>query len=149
MSALTKLKALGCRTDGLNFNADGTVTFVATNVGGAWTDAQKNAVLAALGLAALVLNSTQLQAHYGAVIQAWLDQTAQSFGYNNLAYAVSYSGSSVALWAKQGAAFASWRDQVWQAAFNLLSQVESGQAQPPASDAALIAELPQPTIPTS
>jgi hypothetical protein len=49
MALLARLQASGCRIDGLNYTADGTISFVATPAGGAWTDAEKNAVLAALG----------------------------------------------------------------------------------------------------
>lgn len=144
-----RLKAAGCRTDGVNVDRDGSVVFRTTNAGGAWTDAEKNAVLGALGRAAPVLTAAQRQVACAAAIQAWMDGIAKQYGYNNLAYAASYDGSSVDLWNRQGAAFKSWRDQVWQSAFAILAAMQAGTQPMPACDAALIAALPQPSIPKS
>ena len=63
MTKLQALLAAGCRTDGITFAPDGTPTFVTTAAGGAWTTAEQNAALAALGLAPLTLTSAQQQAH--------------------------------------------------------------------------------------
>jgi hypothetical protein len=49
MNTLAKLKAAGARHDGVNFDRDGKLIFRATNAGGAWTEAQKAAVIASLG----------------------------------------------------------------------------------------------------
>lgn len=49
MNILRRLKAAGCRVDGVTFNPDGTVAFVRTNANGAWTEAQQQAVLQCLG----------------------------------------------------------------------------------------------------
>lgn len=46
-----------------------------------------------------------------------LDGIAQSYGYDSLLAACSYTWSSVDLWARQGAAFIEWRDETWQAVF--------------------------------
>lgn len=46
---LRTLKALGLRIDGLQLSSLGVPTFTSTNVSGAWTSAQKQAILAALG----------------------------------------------------------------------------------------------------
>lgn len=48
-SILSRLKAAGCRVDGLRLNADGTVTYLPMS-GGAWSDAEKQRVFAVLGL---------------------------------------------------------------------------------------------------
>lgn len=46
---LGRLKAAGCRVDGLRLNPDGTVTYLPMT-GGAWSDAEKQKVFAVLGL---------------------------------------------------------------------------------------------------
>lgn len=49
MSTLSKLKAAGCRIDGLSWDERGDLRFVATNVGGPWSDADKAKVRQVLG----------------------------------------------------------------------------------------------------
>jgi hypothetical protein len=142
---LSRLKAANCRVDGLLMAPDGTVDFVATNAAGAWSEGEKDAVQAALGRASPAIDPAQRVAAGAAAIERWLDQTAQSLGYNNFVAATSYAGSAVDLWRRQALALAAWRDAVWQAAFALLAE----PAQRPASEAQLIAALPQPIIPTS
>lgn len=92
----------------------------------------------------------QLNAEAASAVQGWLDSTAQAapYLYANIVAAVSYAGSSVDLWNRQGTAFKAWRDSVWQALFTLQTNVASGKATAPATPAALIASLPQPNIPT-
>jgi hypothetical protein len=139
------LKAAHCRVDGLLIAPDGTLSFAATPASGEWSAAEQAAVRAALGSATPPTTPAQRIAAGAAVIERWLDQTAQALGYNNLVTAISYGGSSVDLWRRQAQALAAWRDAVWQAAIALLAAPE----QLPASQAALIAALPQPDIPTS
>ena len=141
-SNLQRLKAANCRIDGLLIAPDGTPGFAATNASGAWSAAQQEAVLAALGHAP---PPALRNAAAAAAIERWLDETAQALGYNNFIAAASYSASSVAPWQRQAQALAAWRDAVWQAAIALLDD----PARLPASEAALIALLPQPNIPTS
>jgi hypothetical protein len=144
-SILARLKAAKCRVDGLFVAPDGTPDFVATNASGEWSAAEQGAVCAALGLAPPTIAPAQCVAAGTAAIERWLDRTAQALGYNNLVTALSYAGSSVDLWRRQALALAAWRDAVWQAAIALLDQ----PARLPTSEAALIASLPQPEIPTS
>lgn len=144
-SILAQLKAAKCRVDGLLIAADGTPDFVATNASGEWSAAQQGAVYAALGRAPPPIAPAQRVAAGSAAIERWLDRTAQALGYNNLVTALSYAGSSVDLWQRQAQALTAWRDAVWQAASALLAAPE----RLPASEAALIALLPQPAIPTS
>ena len=144
-SILARLKAVHCRVDGLLIAPDGTPSFAATPASGAWSSAEREAVRAALGLASPSMSTAQRMAAGAAAIERWLDETAQALGYNNIVTAVSYAGSAVDLWHRQAQALASWRDAVWQAAIALIAAPE----QLPASEAALIAQLPQPDIPTS
>jgi hypothetical protein len=143
-SILAKLRAANCRVDGLLVAPDGTPSFAATTASGEWSAAQQAAVCDALGRAPPTLAPAQRVAAGAAAIERWLDQTAQSLGYNNLVTAVSYAGSSIELWQRQAQALAAWRDAVWQAAITLLAAPE----QLPASEAALLARLPQPDLPT-
>ena len=144
-SILARLKAAHCRVDGLLIAPDGTPSFAATRASGAWSPADEEAVRAALGRASPAMSPAQRVAAGAAAIERWLDETAQALGYNNLVTAVSYAASSVDLWQRQAVALAAWRDAVWQAAIALLAAPE----QLPASEATLLALLPQPDIPTS
>jgi hypothetical protein len=143
-SMLAKLKAAGTRVDGLALGRDGGVSFIATGAG-AWSESEKAAVHAALGITTTVPTSAQQQARLAGEIQSWLDRTAQGFGYDNIATAISYAGSSLDLWRRQGVAFAAWRDAVWQAACPLIEN----PAQLAMRAAAVIALLPQPNIPST
>lgn len=48
-SILSRLKAAGCRVDGLRLNPDGTVTYLPMT-SGAWSEQEKQQVFAVLGL---------------------------------------------------------------------------------------------------
>jgi len=144
-SIFARLKAAKCRVDGLLIAPDGTPDFVATNASGEWSAAEQEAVCAALGLAPPIIAPAQRVVAGASAIERWLDQIARALGYNNLVTALSYASSSVDLWRRQALALAAWRDAVWQAAIALLDE----PAQLPPSEAALIALLPQPNIPTS
>lgn len=77
-------------------------------------------------------------------VQTWLDQTAQTNGYDSLASCISYRGSSVAQWDADAAHAMAWRDAVWQAAF---AWQQSASTSPPSTmptSAQVIAQLPQP-----
>jgi len=148
-SILTKLKAARCRVDGVVLGHDGTVNFVATHGGGAWTEEERTAAQAALGMAALPLAPAQAETLLAAAIEAWLDAAARRSGYSTIAAAVSYQSSGVDLWRRQAAAFAAWRDAVWQGAFAIFAHAATGTVALPGDAAALIAALPQPDIPTT
>jgi hypothetical protein len=49
MTLLQKLKAAGCRIDGLSWDPRGNLIFVATNVTGPWSHEDKAKVMRALG----------------------------------------------------------------------------------------------------
>jgi len=51
MSILEILRAAGARTDGVTWDKNGNLVFVATNAHGAWSDDEKRKVLRALGRA--------------------------------------------------------------------------------------------------
>lgn len=76
-------------------------------------------------------------------VDAHVEATAQSKGYNGSAHCASYVASTHAPWAAEAQAFVAWRDQVWLFVFTRLAQVEAGTAPPPSSPEELIAMLPQ------
>lgn len=85
---------------------------------------------------------------YRRAVDAHVEAVATARGYNNAATLASYVTSTVTAWAAEAAAFIPWRDSVWVATFDRLAAVEGG-AEPPASPAALVAELPAPPWPLS
>lgn len=75
-------------------------------------------------------------------MDALFDSTAQSRHYDNritCALRAGYAGPFQA----EGKAFAEWMDACYAAGYQILAAVEAGQRQPPASIAALVAELPK------
>ena len=49
LSICDKLRAAGARTDGLAWDRDGNLVFVATHTGGAWSEEEKRKACHALG----------------------------------------------------------------------------------------------------
>lgn len=76
-----------------------------------------------------------------AAIDAMVEDTAKARDYNSAAHLASYVSSTVPAWSSEAAAFVAWRDQVWQAAYALLAQVEAGEIAPP-TPAGAVAEMP-------
>lgn len=75
-------------------------------------------------------------------VQAHIDATAASRGYNDAATLASYVSSTIAPWAAEASAFVAWRDAVWVAVFDALAVAQDGDTPAPKSAAALIATLP-------
>ena len=83
-----------------------------------------------------------LAAHKRAVsrlIDRQIEAQAGALGYNSAARLTSYVASGVADWAAEAQTFVAWRDQVWQAAIDILDQTDP--ANPPSAEAVL-ARLP-------
>lgn len=76
-----------------------------------------------------------------------VEAVARARGYNNAATLASYVNSTVAAWADEASAFIPWRDAAWVHTFTRLEGVLQGAQEPPASPAALVAELPAPPWP--
>jgi hypothetical protein len=76
-------------------------------------------------------------------VQAHIDATAQSKGYNDGVAMAGYVGSSVPPWKAEAETFVAWRDAVWLFVFELMAQVQAGDAEPPTSTDALLGWLPQ------
>lgn len=81
-------------------------------------------------------------------VDAHVEATARSKGYNGAAHMASYTASTVVAWAAEAQAFVAWRDAVWLRAIALLEDVRSGQAAVPASPDDVVALLPAPQWPT-
>jgi len=75
-------------------------------------------------------------------VDAHVDATAQSKGYNSAAHCASYVASTHAPWAAEATAFVAWRDQVWLFVFQQLALVEAGTIPAPTSPQELIDTLP-------
>ena len=76
------------------------------------------------------------------VVDAHVEATAKSKGYNGAAHLASYAASSVTSWANEATTFIEWRDAVWLTVFDKLSRVTSGLELPPENATTMIDELP-------
>jgi hypothetical protein len=97
-----------------------------------------DAVLAARAAAA----QAELIESYRRAVQAHVDATARARGYDSGVSAASYAGDPNAVWAAEAAAFIAWRSAVWVLVFDMLAEVQAGDADAPESPDALIATLP-------
>lgn len=71
------------------------------------------------------------QADYAAAIQTVLDAKAAERGYDSIASAATYVGSTVPQFAAEGLAMRDWRDGAWVFAYAQLALVAAGErAQP-------------------
>lgn len=65
------------------------------------------------------------------LMAAWvsllLDETARSYGYDNILSAVSWAGDSDGFLAAEGTTFKLWRSALWKAAIPLIAQVRNGE----------------------
>jgi hypothetical protein len=84
---------------------------------------------------------------YRKAVQAHIDATAQSKGYETGFALAGYVNSTVPQWKAEAEVFVAWRDQVWLFVFGLLAEVQAGTAPLPESSDALIAQLPTITWP--
>lgn len=78
---------------------------------------------------------------YELAVQAHLDETAQSLGYDNSYTCLSYLQSTNPKWSAESAAFSAWRDSVWLACHAALNAVSEGSRTAPAISE-LLMELP-------
>lgn len=76
-----------------------------------------------------------------ALMQAYMDEKAQAYGYDNILSAKSYVTSTNATWRAEGEAFRDWQDAVWEIGITILAAIEAGTSTI-TTEEALIAELP-------
>lgn len=78
---------------------------------------------------------------YENAVQAHLDATAQTRGYDNTYTCLSYTTSKDETWLRESLAFSEWRDSVWRKAHEILNAYMAGEiAQPTVEE--VIAQLP-------
>lgn len=89
----------------------------------------------------------QIVATIAAAVQAHMDATAKTAGYDNIASAVTYADEpAVARFQTEGRAFRAWRSLVWAACYQLVGEVNAGTREPMSADQ-VIAELPAFALP--
>lgn len=81
------------------------------------------------------------EADFSAAIDAHVDLVAQARGYRDAVSVTSYATSTKPAYAADAAAFVAWRDELWDTVFAIYAAVTAGQRPPPATTAALIAEI--------
>jgi hypothetical protein len=78
---------------------------------------------------------------YEDAVQAHLDNTAKSRGYDNTYTCLSYLSSTDETWHREANAFNAWRDSVWRKCHEILNAFMAGEiAQPTVEE--LIEQLP-------
>lgn len=89
-----------------------------------------------------VKDRDRIQREYTDAVQRWMDTTAHTRGYDDIFTAISYAGSSVPKFQKEGIACREWRDKVWVACYDYLDKVLAGDEElVPVEE--LISRLPQ------
>ena len=78
---------------------------------------------------------------YENAVQAHLDATAQTRGYDNTYTCLSYLSSTDVIWKRESNAFNVWRDRVWRKAHEILNAFMAGEIEQPTVDE-VIAQLP-------
>jgi hypothetical protein len=68
------------------------------------------------------------------VAQAALDAQAQSMGYDSIFTAATYTASTNPIFLAEAVALVAWRDTVWEACHDLLSDWQGGGAEPTEAD---------------
>lgn len=85
-----------------------------------------------------------LAAQYEPQLQNWLDRTAQAFGFDSMATAVTYADEpAVPLFQAKGAALRAWRSHLWLAGRKMVSEVRAG-ARPVPTEAEVLDGMPAP-----
>lgn len=78
---------------------------------------------------------------YENAVQAHLDATAQTRGYDNTYTCLSYLNSTDEIWHRESNAFNAWRDSVWRKAHEILNAFMAGEIEQPTVEE-VIAQLP-------
>lgn len=78
---------------------------------------------------------------YENAVQAHLDATAQTRGYDNTYTCLSYLSSTDEIWKRESNAFNAWRDSVWRKAHEILNAFMAGEIKQPTIEE-VIAQLP-------
>lgn len=97
----------------------------------AWPYEQPEPEGAELDALILLGQKLSLIMQYTAALKLHFDSIAQTRDYDNQQSCASYVSSTNLHWKDEALAFVAWRDIVWEEAYTVLSQVESGQIEPP------------------
>lgn len=79
---------------------------------------------------------------YENAVQAHLDATAQTRGYDNSYTCLSYHKSTNEVWRTDSAIFNAWRDSVWNKCYEILNAFMAGWIEQPTIEE-VIAQLPK------
>lgn len=82
-----------------------------------------------------------LKAKFTAQVQKYLDESAQSKGYDNILSACTYATSAVPKFQVEGQAAVEFRDAVWSKCYEIFDEVQAGTRGIP-TEQDLIQELP-------
>lgn len=91
---------------------------------------------------AIVRTPEEILKEYEDAVQAFLDKTAQSKGYDNTYTCLSYLNSTNETWKTESNIFNAWRDQIWEKCHEILNKVLNGEITRPTIDE-LINQLPK------
>lgn len=83
----------------------------------------------------------QIQKELTDAVQQFMDETAQTRGYDNIHTACSYTNSTDPIFNREGNACLAWRDSVWRKCYTMLDEFKAGTRQIPTVEE-LLAELP-------
>lgn len=83
-----------------------------------------------------------IKKRYERAVQAHLDATAQSKGYDNTYTCLSYLSSTDEVWNRESHAFNVWRDSVWRKCHEILNAFMAGEIEQPTVDE-VISKLPK------
>lgn len=95
-----------------------------------------------------VLCTVTLKESYRKAVQAHIDTTARTKGYDSGVTIAGYASDPNPIWASEAAAFVAWRSSVWLFVFDWLDDIEAGTQAPPQNEDALVAALPEMEWPT-
>jgi hypothetical protein len=84
----------------------------------------------------------EIKVQRASAVQAHLDATAMTYGYDSIASAVTYADEpAVPRFQAEGQAFRRWRSLVWAACYQVQAEVEAGNRAVP-TESELLALLP-------
>ncbi|MBB5875904.1 hypothetical protein [Xanthomonas sp. 3498] len=106
-----------------------------------WWGEYEESLAAGNAAAPVPVTRADLVAETRARIGAWLDQVAQSRGYDSIVSCASYAASTNEQFRAEAAAAIAWRDAVYAKGYELLASTPEGVETPEA----VLALLPQPT----
>jgi len=90
----------------------------------------------------MVQNLANMKILFVSIVDQFLDSTVQAKDYKNILHACSYVESTVQQYKNEALTVISWRDSVWQKAYQIQNEILAGQ-RPVPTEQEFVAELPQ------